>query len=554
LSGINSVNQLETAQQKATLLLIAEVVFCWVHRPRTLAGNRDLGDDFSQTIYTRRDSLNRKYYRIAVLLVASSVVLSACATAPGTWPDGPQTAAQPAKSAAVAKSVATNGIAASPAVTRSVYLPLTLARFPLQNIFGVETDSFNAQGRFDLIKELRGAWTRRNSLEWSTVEPTEGTRNWSVLASFEQELINASNEGIAPLIIVNSTPTWAQKVAGSFCGPIAPAKYGAFASFMREVVTRYSSPPYNVKYWEIGNEPDVDPGYFPSGISVFGCQGDRTDAYYGGGAYGNTLKAVYPAIKSANPNAQVLIGGLLMDNPGTNCTSNDCPARFFEGILKAGGGAAFDGVNFHGYDFYDGALGKYKNINWGGNWNTTGPSSIIKLQFLRQKLTAYGVTGKYFINSETSLICNLRNNQASLCQSTDFENTKAYYVPQSYAVAIKEGLRANIWYDLKRGWNFSSLIDSTGNPLPVYNAIKLARTKLQDAVFVREFAPVTGVKAFEFTRGNVKLWVVWSFDGASHTVSLSPTPSSIQDALGNVTTPSGSVEVTLKPLYIEWAP
>jgi hypothetical protein len=47
---------------------------------------------------------------------------------------------------------------------------------------------------------------------------------------------------------------------------------------------------------------------------------------------------------------------------------------------------------------------------------------------------------------------------------------------------------------------------------------------------------------------------VWSLDGASHTVSLSPTPSSIQDALGNVTTPSGSVEVTLKPLYIEWAP
>ncbi len=467
-------------------------------------------------------------------------------------PDPAQTAAQPVTTNNNIKNTA-SGIAASPEVTRSVYLPLTLVRFPLQNIFGVEADALNAQGRFDLIRDLRGAWTRRNSIEWSSVEPTEGTRNWSVLASFEQELINASNEGITPLIIVNSTPTWAQKIAGSFCGPIAPAKYGAFASFMKELVTRYSVPPYNVKYWEIGNEVDVDPATFPSGVSVFGCQGDATDAYYGGGAYGNTLKAIYPAIKAADPTAQVLMGGLLMDNPGTKCGSDNCPARFFEGILRAGGGAAFDGVNFHGYERYLGTLGQYKSDfnldSWGGTWNTTGPSFVIKLNFLRQKLNAYGITGKYFLNSETSLICTLKNGS---CQTADFENTKAYYVPQSYAFAIREGLRANIWYDLKRGWNFSSLTDGAGNPLPAYNALKVARVKLQDAVFVREFAPVTGVKAFEFTRDNVKLWVVWSFDGASHNVSLTPTPNSIQDALGSVTTPASSVAVTLKPLYIEW--
>jgi hypothetical protein len=489
-------------------------------------------------------------------LVASSVVLNACATAPGTSPDGPQTAAQPAKSAAAVNTTAASSVAAAPEVTRSVYLPLTLARFPLQNIFGAEAGPFTAQGQFDLLKGLRGAWTRRNSIEWSSVEPTEGTRNWSVLADFEQELINASNEGITPLIIVSSTPAWAQKVAGSFCGPVAPAKYGAFASFMKELVIRYSAAPYNVKYWEVGNEIDVDPGDVP-GNSVYGCWGDKTDAYYGGGAYANALKAIYPAIKVADPMAQVLIGGLLMDSPNDNCATNNCPARFFEGFLRGGGGTAFDGVNFHGYDSYDaenGTLGKYRNGNWNGFWNTTGPSFVLKLQFLRQKMSTYAVIGKYFINSETSLICLYRKEQAFRCETADFETTKAYYVPLSYAYALREGLRANIWYNLRGGWNSSGLLDGAGAPLPAYNAIKLARTKLQDAVFVREFAPVTGVKAFEFTRGNVKLWVVWSFDGASHTVSLSPTPSSIQDALGNVTTPSGSVEVTLKPLYIEWAP
>jgi hypothetical protein len=499
--------------------------------------------------------LNRKYHRIAAILVASSVVLSACATAPGTLPDGPQTAVQPAKPVAAVHTTSAGSIAASPEVTRSVYLPLTLARFPLQNIFGVGTAPFNASGAFEKLPPLRGAWTRHSGLAWSAVEATEGTRNWAAIAGFEQELINASNAGMTPLIIVNSTPTWAQKVAGKFCGPVAPAKYSAFASFMRELVTRYSVAPYNVKYWEIGNEPDVDSGDV-AGNSGFGCWGDKTDAYYGGGGYANALKAIYPAIKSADPMAQVLIGGLLMDSPNDNCSTNNCPARFFEGILRGGGGAAFDGVNFHGYDDYDaenGTLGKYRSGNWNGFWNTTGPSFVLKLQFLRQKLAAYGVTGKYFINSETSLVCRYRGARASICETADFETTKAYYVPLSYAYAIKEGLRANIWYDMKSGWNSSDLIDSTGNVVPAYNAIKLARTKLQDAVFVSESNPVTGVKSFEFTRGNVKLWVISSVDGASHNVALNPTPSSIQDSLGNVTTPASSVAVTVNPLYIEWS-
>ncbi len=500
--------------------------------------------------------MNRKYHRIAALLVASSVILSACATAPGTLPDGPQTAAQSAKPATVANSLATSGVAASPEVTRSVYLPLTLVRFPLQNIFGVGVSTFNASGSFEKLPPLRGAWTRHSGLAWSAVEPTEGARNWAAIAGFEQELINASNEGITPLIIVNSTPIWAQKVAGSFCGPVAPAKYGAFASFMRDLVTRYSVAPYNVKYWEIGNEPDVNTGDV-AGNSGFGCWGDDTDAYYGGGGYANALKAIYPSIKAADPTTQLLIGGLLMDSPNDNCPTNKCPARFFEGILRGGGGAAFDGVNFHGYDDYDaenGTVGKYKSDNWKGSWSTSGPSFVLKLQFLRQKLSAYGVTGKYFINSETALVCRYRGALASRCQAADFETTKAYYVPLSYAYAIREGLRANIWYDLKSGWNDSDLFDATGNVVPAYNAIKLARTKLQDAVFVREFTPVTGVRAFEFTRGNVKLWIMSSVDGASHNVALTPTPNSIQDSLGNVITPASSVAVTLNPLYVEWNP
>ncbi len=90
-------------------------------------------------------------------------------------------------------------------------------------------------------------------------------------------------------------------------------QYGRFAAFLSEVVKRYSQPPYNVRYWEIGNEPDTPIG--PD--SGFGCWGVNGDPYFGGGAYGNMLKAVYPAIKAANPQVQVLNGSLLLDRPNT---------------------------------------------------------------------------------------------------------------------------------------------------------------------------------------------------------------------------------------------
>ena len=67
---------------------------------------------------------------------------------------------------------------------------------------------------------------------------------------------------------------------------------------MAEAVERYSAPPYNVIYWEVGNEPDIDPSLV-DGDEIYGCWGDKTDAYYGGGYYAEVLKQVYPAVKKA---------------------------------------------------------------------------------------------------------------------------------------------------------------------------------------------------------------------------------------------------------------
>ena len=162
---------------------------------------------------------------------------------------------------------------------------------------------------------------------------------------------------------------------------------------MEEAVTRYSKPPYNVKYWELGNEPDVDPANMPPN-AVYGCWGNINDPYYGGGYYAELLKAIYPRIKVADPDAQVLIGGLLLDcdptNPpidaNTGLPRNCTPSRFLEGILLNGGGEFFDSVSFHAYDYYGSNLGEYSNANWHSSWNTTGPVLTAKVNYLRKLL------------------------------------------------------------------------------------------------------------------------------------------------------------------------
>jgi hypothetical protein len=78
---------------------------------------------------------------------------------------------------------------------------------------------------------------------------------------------------------------------------------------MYDLVSRYSVAPYNVKYWEIWNEPDIDHTIFTSD-STFGCWGEQSDALgFGGGYYAQALQAAYPQIKAADPEAQVCSAG-----------------------------------------------------------------------------------------------------------------------------------------------------------------------------------------------------------------------------------------------------
>jgi len=72
------------------------------------------------------------------------------------------------------------------------------------------------------------------------------------------------------------------------------------------------------------------------------------------------------------------------------------------------------------------------------------------------------------MNTETGLLCG-RDGSEPECQSEEFQLSKASYAIQANANALKEGLKANVWYSLT-GWRVTGLVDKEMIPYPVYDA------------------------------------------------------------------------------------
>jgi hypothetical protein len=441
-----------------------------------------------------------------------------------------------------------SALAQTPALTQTTISSPIQMEYPLP---GIELGKMSSTG-LDLVTQAGAYWVRRNSLLWSAVEPNEGERNWGALAKLEQELQNASERGLQVVLVVSSTPQWAQKVPGSLCGPVAEDKLLSFARFMADVVKRYSATPYNVQYWEIWNEPDIAPDRVPPD-SIYGCWGDDTDAYFGGGYYAEMLKEVFPQVKVANPQAQVLVGGLLLDcdpvnpPPGEQCL----PAGYLEGILRNGGGDFFDGVSYHAYDYYDGPF-EYGNKNWNSTWDNSGPVLISKARFLRSVLAAYRQPEKYLLNTEAGLLCG-RDASEPECQTEEFALTKAYYIAQANVSGAAESLRANIWYSLT-GWRGTALVDAQGKPNSAYTAFQFSAAQLKDAAFVRIIPDYPGVRGYEFLHDSKKVYVLWAIEKNPQPVLFEKIPDAVFDVFGQAVQPEMTVQVSQQPIYVEWIP
>ncbi len=433
-----------------------------------------------------------------------------------------------------------------PSVT---YIPLIKTNWT-SSAFGVETKSID-QVSMTRAHEANNAWLRYNGLLWSDYQPQNASQ-FIRDTNLEADLILANQNNQQVVLVIRKTPTWARVYPESICGPMQTAKIQDFANFMSKVVEIYSAPPYNVLYYEIWNEQDAPIDLSTNSKTPWGCWGDPAKPYFGGGDYADVLKAVYPAVKNANPKAQVVIGGLLLDcDPRIN--TNCAMSQYFEGILVNEGGSFFDVVNFHSYNYFSKYSPIYKEKDIDG-WREAGGQIEGKLDYLREIMNKYSITSKTIMLSETALI--IGTTTPTGIQLEQYEQDKAEYLVWLHTRNWAEGISITTWYHIDEGgWRGSGLLDVNNQPLPAYFAYQT----MTDTLYGAEYAnndPATDpdLKIFEFNKGY-RVWVLFSLDGEQKTIDLSnfQLPGTINkafDLYGNPVNISGDIVIFDQPMYI----
>jgi hypothetical protein len=156
--------------------------------------------------------------------------------------------------------------------------------------------------------------TLRIVINWATIDPTAaaGDSDWSTI---DPIMLNAAQRGIEVQPFIFGTPAWVangldnQKCNGTKCVIFAPktsAGIAAYATFVGEAVDRYgpsgtfwTANPYvpfdPIDAWQIWNEMNSK-SFFAPKPSPSG--------------YAKLLKASNTAIKSRDPSADVILGGM----------------------------------------------------------------------------------------------------------------------------------------------------------------------------------------------------------------------------------------------------
>ncbi|QEM45265.1 Ig-like domain-containing protein [Mycolicibacterium grossiae] len=178
----------------------------------------------------------------------------------------------------------------------------------------------------DALQSL-GITDLRVLVPWAAVQPLQGWNDWSAV---DRVITSAAARNIKVLGVLNSTPTWA---AVDNTWPLAgmPKDNAQFAAFAGAAAARYKG---KVTAWEVWNEPNGFNFWQPGPNAA---------------QYTELLKAAYPAIKAADPDAVVVAASVGSVIDWGNLLVN--PVRFVSEMYAAGAAGYFDALSFHPYQY-----------------------------------------------------------------------------------------------------------------------------------------------------------------------------------------------------------
>jgi VCBS repeat-containing protein len=239
----------------------------------------------------------------------------------------------------------------------------------------------------DLLK-ADGVDSIRILIPWKGVEASNDVWTWSAV----DRMVNSANaRNMSVIGILNSPPDWAMVPGSPSLGgpPADPAEYAEFASM---VATRYAG---KVAAYEVWNEPNYYRFWEPTPDAA---------------AYTVILKAAYTAIKTADPNAVVVAGGIAAaPDSGTQAVDS---VRFVTEMYEAGAAGYFDALSFHPYSL--------SLFSQGGS---VAGSPLLMANQIHDVMVAYGDGNKKIWATEYGMSSNLVTEAGQANYIDDFLRT-----------------------------------------------------------------------------------------------------------------------------------
>jgi hypothetical protein len=116
----------------------------------------------------------------------------------------------------------------------------------------------NNQVTAERAQQLGIGCVRLNYFTWNVVEPQPGQWNW---APPDQWAKQAQEAGLQVLALLGYTPPWAAAVPSAKA--VSPPKnVSDWQSYVEQTVARYTSPPFNIRYFQVWNEPTQQAGFW----------------------------------------------------------------------------------------------------------------------------------------------------------------------------------------------------------------------------------------------------------------------------------------------------
>lgn len=212
------------------------------------------------------------------------------------------------------------------------------------------------------IEEAGLGWVRQTFL-WAEIEPRAGYYEW---ARWDAIVDRVSKRGLRLVAVLDSAPAWTQLDPADPHPAAPPREVADFGRFAHAFARRYGD---TIDYYQVWDEPNLS--------EHWGA------AYVDPTAYVRLLREGYVQIKDVDPSARVILAGLAPTVENGPLNLNE--VAFLEGVYAAGGAAFFDVAAAKPYGFWHRADDPQTDVS---------VLNFSRVELLRRVMVAHGEADK----------------------------------------------------------------------------------------------------------------------------------------------------------------